>query len=302
MFGYIKPHVPELKVKQYELYRGIYCGLCRSMGKVSGQLSRMTLSYDFVFLAAVRMILCGVEPIFSESRCMVHPMKKRAVLEDNEALRYTAAVSALLAGEKNTDDLSDERGVKRIKALLLSPMLSSMAKRAQKRLEEHADEQIRELLSDLSLLEKGDCSSADQAADAFGRVLATVFSMGLEGEKETLARHIGHSTGRFVYLCDAADDMAEDIRKNRYNPLALGWGELALDQSTGEMSPLVKESVRTSAPIDLEALGEAVEELDGGHPLTPIVKNIVYLGMTAAMERILDKQGRKARAAKTEKI
>lgn len=302
MFGYIKPHVPELKVGQYELYRGIYCGLCRSMGRVSGQLSRMTLSYDFVFLAAVRMILCGVDPLYSESRCMAHPMKKRAVLEDNEALRYTAAVSALLAGEKNADDLSDERGVKRIKALLLSPLLASMSKRAQRKLEEHTDEKIRDLLGELSLLEKGGCSSADQAADAFGRVLATVFSLGLDGEKEALAQRIGHSTGRFVYLCDAADDMVQDIRQKRYNPLALGWGDLALDESTGEMSAMVKESVRTSAPIDLEALGEAVEELDESHPLTPIVKNIVYLGMTAAMERILNKQGPKACATKAETI
>ena len=83
----------------------------------------------------------------------------------------------------------------------------------------------------------------------------------------------------------AGDDMVDDIRKHRYNPLAAGWGELAVDRESGEMSPLVKNSVLTALPIDLEILGEAVEELNPAHVLTPIVKNIVYLGMVHAMEK-----------------
>ena len=100
MFGYVKPFVPELKVAQHEIYRAAYCGLCRSMGRVTGQLSRMTLSYDLVFLAAVRMILEDITPAFEQSRCAAHPMKKRMIMLDNGALAYTAAMSAVLAGEK----------------------------------------------------------------------------------------------------------------------------------------------------------------------------------------------------------
>ena len=48
MFGYIKPHSPELKVREDAYYRGVYCGLCRAMGRCTGCLSRFTLSYDFV--------------------------------------------------------------------------------------------------------------------------------------------------------------------------------------------------------------------------------------------------------------
>ena len=62
MFGYVKPHNPELRMRDYECYRAYYCGLCRAMGKCTGQCSRMTLSYDFVFLAAVRCYLAGEEP------------------------------------------------------------------------------------------------------------------------------------------------------------------------------------------------------------------------------------------------
>ena len=47
MFGYVMPYVPTLQVQEYELYRAVYCGLCREMGRITGQASRLTLSYDF---------------------------------------------------------------------------------------------------------------------------------------------------------------------------------------------------------------------------------------------------------------
>ena len=57
MLGYIRTSQGELRVREYEVYRALYCGLCKHMGKCTGQCSRMTLSYDFVFLAALRSII-----------------------------------------------------------------------------------------------------------------------------------------------------------------------------------------------------------------------------------------------------
>ena len=68
MFGYVRPHNPELRMRDYECYRAYYCGLCRAMGKCTGQCSRLTLSYDFVFLAAVRCYLADEEPEIKKIR------------------------------------------------------------------------------------------------------------------------------------------------------------------------------------------------------------------------------------------
>ena len=57
MFGYVKPNIPELRVRENELYKATYCGLCRTMGKTTGCLSKLTLNYDFAFLALVRFVL-----------------------------------------------------------------------------------------------------------------------------------------------------------------------------------------------------------------------------------------------------
>ena len=50
MFGYIRPKIPELKVREYDQYKGIYCSLCKRMGKEYGVASRFALSYDSTFL------------------------------------------------------------------------------------------------------------------------------------------------------------------------------------------------------------------------------------------------------------
>lgn len=286
MFGYVRPLVGELKVAEYEKYRGVYCGVCRAMGRATGQLSRLTLSYDMVLLAAVRMILCGIQPEFEPMRCAAHPMKKRAVLCENEALLYTAAVSGVLAAAKNRDDLADEHGFAKLKPVLLSPVMENVSRRGEKILPDGIRNVTETLLAGLGELEREKCTSADRAANVFGELLGYAFSAGLEDEARDTAYRMGFYTGRFVYLCDAAEDLPYDAEKGRYNPLLLGWGDLALEN--GRMSPMVADSVKTAAPIDLEPLGEAAEELDPAHPLTPIVKNIVYLGLPAAMERICD--------------
>lgn len=286
MFGYVRPLVPQLKVMEYEMYRAVYCGLCRAMGRVTGQMSRMTLSYDFTLLAMVRMILEGVTPEFERFRCAAHPLKQRTFVRDNAVLDYAAAMSAVLAYLKNRDDLADERGLKRMRAMLADIPVTQMNRRGIRYLPETAADELARRMDVLAALEAAGCPSVDQAADAFGGVLAYVFALGLDGGTAVLAEEIGRHVGRFVYVCDAADDLPEDIRRGRYNPLAVGWGDLAVT-ADGTMTDLVKGSLEISLPLDLEGLGRAADRLERTHPLTPIVRNLVYLGLPASMRRVL---------------
>lgn len=252
---------------------------------MTGKTSRLTLSYDLVYLAAVRMILEGIEPTFVPFRCVLHVTKKRLLMADNAALDYAAACSAVLAAAKNRDDLADERGWNRVKPALLTPLMRHLARRGGAVLPEGTEETLTDCLRELSRLEAENSPSADETAECFGEALGHLFRLGLDGETGELAEVIGRSTGRFLYLCDAADDLTSDAAAGRYNPLLTGWGELAL--TDGAMSPLVRESLETAFPMDLERLGEAAEHLSPDHEMTPIVKNIIYLGLPAAMKRVL---------------
>ena len=285
MFGYVRPFVPEMKVSEYEQYRAIYCGMCREIGRTSGQLSRFALSYDIVLFCSVRMVLDGIFPEYERVRCFAHPTKKRLVLKPNAATKFTASVFSALVSSNIADDLSDEHGIRKLRPLALAPLAAHLRNVARDNLPDGTSEKVEELLARLTALENEKCPSADDAASAFGEVLALLFSVGLDGENRKVAEIFGRSVGKFIYMCDAVDDLVSDEKCGRYNPLRYGWGELATDG--GKVSPIIKDAVRTGTMLCLAPLEDAVEALDTAHPLTPIIKNIVYLGLDASLGKIL---------------
>ena len=65
-----------MKFKDYDMYKGVYCSLCKSIGKRYGLLARLTLSYDFTFLAILRMAVRKNKVCMKKSHCSFNPMKK----------------------------------------------------------------------------------------------------------------------------------------------------------------------------------------------------------------------------------
>ncbi|MBQ8400686.1 MAG: hypothetical protein IJX14_02035, partial [Clostridia bacterium] len=179
-------------------------------------------------------------------------------------------------------------GLHLLKPVLTAPVTVPMVRLAERREPDTAGLSacMHAHLERLSAREKDGCSSPDEMAQGFGDLLGDVFAYGLEGSGAAVARSIGVGTGRFLYLCDAMDDLAEDLRLGRYNPLGKLWGEMALGED-GKPSVPVKDAFSASTLIDLEKLGLAVELLPDG-PLCEIVKNIVYLGMPDMVKRIVE--------------
>ena len=286
MFGYVRTHTPEMKVSEYEYYRAAYCGLCRSMGKCTGQCSRMTLSYDFAFLALVRLALSGEETEIKRRRCIAHPLKRRAMMEKNAELEFCAYAAALLTYHKLADDITDERGAKRAVARMTRPMARSMRKKALKRgalceLDAH----ISTCLARLSEFEKSGKPSVDDPAEIFGELLAGIVSEGLDGAREKIAKSIGYHVGKWIYITDALDDLPEDIKKGRYNPFILLYG--------GDLDEAKSELVRTALKAELCDAEGAFDLIDFGdnRMIENIIYNIIYLGMPNTVDRVMKRDG-----------
>ena len=283
MFGYVKVNNAELKVKENELYRSTYCGLCRTMGKCTGQCSRMTLNYDFVFLALVRLVLEGRESQveFERRRCLVHPIKKRNMMKPNPALNYSAYAAALLNFHKLLDDIADEKGAKRFAARVLRPFFKGAAKKAHRKSFGELDEKIRSGLSALSECEKKQLPSVDTPAELFGNILGDIMSFGLEGSRARIAYSLGRSVGAWIYIADALDDLESDKKKGRYNPILLLYGgETPTDESLDWISVALKNHLyeATDALDLMEFESESVKN---------ILVNILVLGMPAKIESII---------------
>ena len=164
MFGYVKVFAPELKVSQHEYYKAVYCGLCKTMKNNTGLTSPLTLTYDFVLLALLRSGISGEGFTVRTGKCIAHPIKKRPVAKENDALRYCAAVSAILTYYKLLDDKNDKDAKKRlIVKSTLRQAKANMKKAIKGQPELLLDELARSVetyLSELEYLEKSGCDSA----------------------------------------------------------------------------------------------------------------------------------------------
>ena len=272
MFGYVKPVVADLLVREHEFYRATYCGICRSMKKHTGALSNMTLSYDSVLLALVRMLYIPDSDISAmKKRCIAHPTKKRCMLNENPATEYTARAFAILTYHKVLDDIADEGLRKRMIFSAAKPIVASGAKRADIK---ELSEIISGKLHEIRLLEEKNTASVDEPAALFGELLGEVFSHGLDGDGEKICREFGYRLGRFIYAADAAEDYEEDRATGKYNPYVLLYGGKPLTDEN-------KKSIKCALICECRGMEAAVNLMpfNNRYTIENIIKNIIYLGL-----------------------
>lgn len=285
MFGYVKPLVGDLLVREHEFYRATYCGICRSMKKHTGALSNVTLSYDSVFLALVRMAyIPNLECRTELRRCIAHPAKRRPMLVENEAIEYTARAFAILTHYKLLDDLSDEKLVKRAAVSLVRPV-TSRARRLADLTE--LEDTVRDRLSRITALERERCPSVDEPAELFGELLGEIFAYGYEGEARLVTYECGLHLGKFIYAADAAEDYGKDAESGSYNPYVIAYGGAPLTEAN-------KQSIRMGLILECSCIEAAVNLMpfDGKATIENIIKNVIYMGLVKRID-FLDERKKK---------
>lgn len=295
MFGYIRPYKAELLVREFEEYRGVYCGLCRQLGKQYGFAARMTLSYDCTFYALVflgRSALCGG---FHQGRCTVNPLKKCTFCADEqEPVRLAAAISVLLAYQKVRDDFRDGGIGKKISRVFVWPFLAHAAKKAAREYPE-CMEAAASMMEDQEKAEQDPQAGLDRCAEPTAVLLRELFLAGLKrletdhpgGESAfRVLDQFGYHLGRWIYLMDACDDLEKDLKRKRFNPLIRRF-KLGKDASEEQK----KEALLYANGI----LNLSMAQISGAFELLeiqntvfgPILRNIVQQGLPQMQKEIL---------------
>ena len=213
MFGYVTVCEPELKVKDLKKYRAYYCGLCRTLKEDYGFMGQMTLTYDMTFAVILLSSLYETTTKHEEHRCKVHPAKRQHMLQ-NEITSYAAAMNVLLAYYHMEDDWQDDR---KVSSLMTKSLIQGKAKKTIEKYPRQS-EIIRKSFKELGECEHENSMDIDRAAGCFGRLMAELF-VWKEDIWEKMLRKMGFYLGKFIYLMDAYEDLPEDRKKNRYNPL-----------------------------------------------------------------------------------
>lgn len=272
MFGYVRPFRPELKCKDYDLYKTTYCGLCRCLRRRYGLIAPMFLNFDFTFLA---LLLWEPEETFTpcRGRCHVAPLRKLPMCPDSPALELAADESVVLSWWKLRDSVRDDGFFGGLPARTLSVLLGPSYRKAARRRPEF-DQTVRGCLEELNALEKEDCPSLDRTADTFARLLRGAAPG--DGERGRVLEQLLYHLGRWIYLADARDDLEEDKLSSRYNPVAARYGPQGDDGA-----------LRLTMDNSLELVGAALQLGEFGCR-KPLLENIVYLGLPAVEKAIFD--------------
>ncbi len=268
MFGYIRVSKPEMRIKEYEMYKAIYCSLCKELGKGYGPLSRLTLSYDFAFLAILNMSLTEEKCSVCRRLCTSNPFKKCNFISDRAPIKMPSAAAMIMLYYKLLDNIEDERGIKRLGYKLTKGIFSSAHKKAARDYP-----QIEEIFSvyigEQKRLEAENCCSIDAAAEPTAKALSLVFEeCSADGMQKRVLSRLGYCIGRYIYILDAAVDLPEDIKKGSYNPL----------RDTEGSEDYIKSVIVPSLYITVSEAAKALELLDI-KKFKNIIDNIVYLGL-----------------------
>jgi hypothetical protein len=282
MFGYIMPDKPELKIKEYELFRAYYCGVCKSMGRSFGPISRFALSYEAVFLGLLLSAVNKENSTMNKEACIANPFKKKWIIKNNKYVDFAADINVILTYYKLIDNWKDENHIPSYAAKLLFNGGYNKASKGNTII----DSAIRNALEKQSQLEKEKCSSIDAAAEPTAVMIRDILLIGCKDADKGVQRTmewLGYNIGKWIYTIDAYDDIEKDIKNGSYNPLLLQYNYKK--QGITEFKDSIKPDIERDLIYTLSQAANSIELLDMHHK--GIIENIVYMGMNNKTNNIL---------------
>ena len=275
MYGYVRPDKANLRVRDYELFRAAYCGLCEALKTRYGSAARFVVNYDLTFLAMVLADKTETRMM----RCPVHPTRKRACVAGSEALDTAADYSVILAWWKLKDNAQDE-------GFPGSALYGAGAAAFKKAFQKAASaqpafsENTRKCMAELTALEREGCASMDRVADCFARILAFAAGSDAEDPRQRIRKELFYHVGRYVYILDAVDDLKDDVKNKSYNPL-----RFRLSEGADELDEDEKRNIRSTLNLSQRSAAAALE-LRGEDAWQPILENIITMGLPAVTELV----------------
>lgn len=280
MFGYVKAYKPELRVKEAEFYKAVYCSICKQIGKNYGFISRFFLSYDFTFLTLLYMGLEDGCVCLEQKKCVYNPLKKCSYLKPGNTLpEMPMAATQIMLYYKLLDNIADEGFFKRIFYRFIKLLSAKGYKKAKHKFEK-IDKIFSDYFSSQQRIEAQHTADIDAAADPTAQMLSQLFAMCSESGTDPALKRLGYCLGRWIYYIDAAADYKEDCRKGKYNPFAF-----SAEKHAG-LTDLQRQKIKSTLYECINEAALAFELIDICR-FKNILGNIIYLGLEYSQNKVL---------------
>lgn len=225
MLGIVKPHKPELLVKDCLYYKLYYCSVCRHLVRRHNRGFAFVNSYEGALLAMLynEMVVQDMNPV--KDRCSGLPLVKvPALAPEHPAVELGAAISLLAFQIKFRDNLNDETGfwIQRYNRFLAWSFLRSFRrmKPRYQRFGIDLDYVFQEQDKLQGLEESTACDIEpllEQWSLVFSYIMAQAFQPHLEAARWHTLREWFAALGRVLYLIDSMEDLPRDAASGAFN-------------------------------------------------------------------------------------
>lgn len=273
-----------MKFCEFDIYKGIYCGLCKQMGNRYGKLSRMTLSYDFTFFALISLCLSDDCKGFEKKICAVNPLRKKICINSCDNVELAAAMSMITFYYKIKDNFEDSVFFGKLKSLFILPFAKKVRKKVLKDYSE-TDKIINRCMEQQMEYEQQKIDNIDKISDPTSKGLSEMFALiSNDATQKKVLLRLGYLIGKWVYLIDALDDLKSDLKSNSYNVFIEKFDIKNENQDLNEMLDYVAGILN----ITIAQIATTYELLDIKR-YKSILDNIIYLGFKNTQTIIFDK-------------
>ena len=185
----------------------------------------------------------------------------------SEAVKYAADMNILFAYYNDLDDWNDDHDRR---ALARSKKLGKFLPQINEKWPGQYGCAV-DCIEKLNELERENVLNPDGPANCFGSLMGEILDW--KSDNDGL-RRVGEALGRFLYLLDASNDLRDDIRRERYNPL--------IAQSDTNFEPLLTMMI-----------GECTREFELLNVKRDIhlLRNVLYSGIWMRYRRKRDAAG-----------
>lgn len=238
MFGFLYAPSPGCGTAMRSAYQRTFCGLACKLHADYSAAARFLINRDSTFLAMAGSSLGSESLAVTERTCcnpLAHP---REVSADGNILGYAGAVTVSGLMVKLDDNATDEKGLKKTASRALAGMLRPARDRAIGTLNSSGfpTQDVLSSLAQQDTLERQQANfieSSEPTATAYGKIFGHLGK--LRGVLDPVADlyQLGSSLGRLIYWKDALDDLKQDEKYNRFNPLRY--------HSKEDLTPLIEE-------------------------------------------------------------
>ena len=281
MDGRMRPYLPELTIRDYNIYQWYLRGVKYQLAQEYGFYACRLLQHNGVLFALLADSLAGREATCKKVR-LPGTLYWKPMMCQTLGIRLAAQVEVLLGWHKLQDrrweELPFRQRVRRALDGILLHRAYEKAIRENPALERIFGQEQAQAVAQMDLNTRNYTVAAEPMSNVYG-ALYSILATDDASQRKSM-RYIGSCIGRAFYLLDKADRVTDDKRAGRYNVFLVNGvekPEAALENARRQSLAIANDLVRAYGMLDVKlnkslidnimilGLRHAVEPLDAGN-------------------------------------